>query len=248
EETIAVWETVTEPLDSPAAGTGEGGADGGGGEGESPPRYRSTPSWPPPYRRRLFARSLCALILVVVVALLVTNGQIGRPDTADRRRASAQNRPALRTDPAAIPADWILYRHPAAGYGVSHPVAWSVLEEGSTVRIRDPQTGAELRVEHQKGKGSVEPEAVWTNMERTFTDRFPDYRRLQLSAASYLGHKAALWEFIHTEGDGRTLHSANLRLVTDENRLALYFQAPVAQWEELLPVFQGFLSSFRAPK
>ncbi|MFN2506785.1 MAG: hypothetical protein ABR540_21665, partial [Acidimicrobiales bacterium] len=47
EETIAVWETVTEPLDSPAAGTGEGGADGGGGEGESPPRYRSTPSWPP---------------------------------------------------------------------------------------------------------------------------------------------------------------------------------------------------------
>jgi hypothetical protein len=215
-------------------------------EEAAPVRYRSTPSWPPPPRPRIAVGILGVLVAAVMVALLVTNGRVGRPGRTTT--TVAQNRPALRTDPAAVPADWIAHRDSQANFGISYPPTWTVREEGTVLSVRDPATGAELRIDHGIVRGDVDPQRTWIDLERSFAAQHAsDYRRLQLSPATYLGHPAALWEFTYAERDV-AVHAVDLGFTTKNRRFALYFQAPASEWQRMLPVFSGFLSSFQAPK
>jgi hypothetical protein len=210
-------------------------------------RYRSTPSWPPPQQRRWGIAILCSVVVVVMVALLVTNG---RPTHNDASRTSArqaaQQRPVLSTNPADVPSSWITYRNAAADFGTAYPPGWTVQEEGQVVTIREPSTGTQLRIDYSTPPGP-DPEKAWTDLERSFSSQHPDYTRLQLSPATYLGHTAALWEFTYTDGNVR-VHAVDLGLLTKKFRFALFFEAPADAWQSLLPTFRGFLSSFQAPK
>jgi serine/threonine protein kinase len=214
---------------------------------EEPPRYRSTPSWPPPARRRVGVTILCALVTVVLLGLLITDGRIGRSNARTRSTVSGQERPVLATDPASVPASWIAYHHPVVDFGISYPPGWTIREEGPVVTIREPTTGTELRVDYKQPPGE-DPQRTWTNLESSFSTRHPgDYRRLQLSPATYLGHPAALWEFTYADGTVPA-HAVDLGFLTKKYRFALYFQAPAATWDSMLPVFRAFLSSVQAPK
>jgi hypothetical protein len=218
-------------------------------EEEPPRRYRSTPSWPPPQgRRSLTVTLLCALVMVVMVALLITNGRLfGRSREAVTESRGSQDRPVLATDPSSVPANWITYRHAAANYGISYPPGWSLREEGSLVVIRDAPSSTELRIDYKQPPGP-DPEKTWLELEADFSSRHPgDYRRLQLSPASYLGYVAALWEFTFNDNNVPT-HAVDLGFLTKKYGFALYFQAPSAQWQATLPTFYAFLSSFQPPK
>jgi hypothetical protein len=187
------------------------------------------------------------VVVVVMVALLVTNG---RPTHNDASRTSArqaaQQRPVLSTNPADVPSSWITYRNAAADFGTAYPPGWTVQEEGQVVTIREPSTGTQLRIDYSTPPGP-DPEKAWTDLERSFSSQHPDYTRLQLSPATYLGHTAALWEFTYTDGNVR-VHAVDLGLLTKKFRFALFFEAPADAWQSLLPTFRGFLSSFQAPK
>lgn len=219
-------------------------------EEEIPPqRYRSTPSWPPAQgRRSLVVTVLCALVMVVMVALLITNGRLfGRSREVVTENRSNQDRPVLAVDPSSVPVNWIAYRHPSANYGISYPPGWALREEGSLVVIREAASGTELRIDYKQPPGP-DPEKTWLELEADFSSRHPgDYRRLQLSPASYLGYVAALWEFTFTENNVAT-HAVDLGFLTKKYGFALYFQAPGAQWQATLPTFYAFLSSFQPPK
>ena len=40
----------------------------------------------------------------------------------------------------------------------------------------------------------------------------------------------------------------DLGFLTKKYRFALFFEAPADAWQNMLPTFRGFLSSFKAPK
>ena len=253
--TVAVWETLgAQPAGSPQTEVGAapapapaGGSDEGAAEPEGPPeepRYRTTPSWPPPRKPRIGLGLLSLLVMVIMVALLVTNGRI--ESTSEPAEPSLDRLPALQVAPESVPKDWIVFRHPTAGFGISYPPSWTARDTGTGVEIRDPSARAQLQINHRRPPGATEPEDQWLEQERDFSGRRLGYRRLQLSEATYQGHLAALWEYTFAEGDG-AIHAADLQFVTDRDRFVLNFRAPGGDWQSLLPTFQGFLSSFRAP-
>jgi len=215
------------------------------GDGDQLPRYRSTPSWPPPPKRRVGLTILCGAVSLVMIALLMTEGRVGRPRTAT---TTPNQRPVLASDPSAVPSNWITWRHPAVpDFGLAYPPGWSLREEGSVTTIRDPASGAEMRVDYKK-RPSADPLRAWEDLERGFSAQHPtDYKRLQLSPASFQGHVAALWEFTFAENNVLT-HAVDVGFLTKDHSFALYFQAPAGIWTELLPTFHSFLGSVRAPK
>jgi serine/threonine protein kinase len=215
-------------------------------EPEPERKYRSTPSWPPPKQRRIGVTVLCGLCVFVMVALLVTNGRSSKSsNTTSGPTVPLRQRPVLSTDPASVPSAWEGYRNSEIGFGISYPPSWTLREDASSVTIREPTTGTQLRIDYTSPPGQ-DPEQTFTSEERTFPTQHPDYHRLQLSPANYLGHVAALWEFTYTDGN-IAAHAVNLTVLTKHHRVTLSFEAPAASWDTMLPVFHGFLSSFRAP-
>ena len=212
---------------------------------EEEARYRTTLSWPPPRKPRIAAGFLSLLVMVIMVALLVTNGRVGR--SSDKTKVDKEALPALKTDPGAVPAEWIVYRDQSAGFGISYPPTWAVRDVGNGVEIRDPSSKAELRIDQRHPAGKTAPQDDWLQQERDLSTRSPAYHRLQLSAATYQGHLAALWEYTYAEGNVAT-HAADLEFVTKNDRFILNFRSPATEWQKLLPAFQGFLSSFKVPK
>ena len=258
-EPFAAAAPADAPLEPAAAATPPGGevtatADSASPEAEAEAeaeedeshRFRSAPSWPPPVRRRsIGVIVLCSVVMIVMIALLITNGRLGRPRQASTQQAN--NRPVLGTDPALVPADWIAYRHPNIDLTISYPPKWTLREEGSLLTFREPATGTELRVDYKKPKGP-DPEQVWLTQERDFLGKHPtDYKRLQLSPASYLGHVAALWEYTYLDGN-LPVHAVDLGFLTDDYGFTLSFRAPAGTWDTMLPVFHGYLSSVKPPE
>ena len=213
---------------------------------EEPRRYRSTPSWPPPDSRKgPLVIGLCFLVMVVLVALLVTNGRIGG-DGGSGTTVPAAERPVLATDPGSVPRDWITYRHASADLGIAYPPTWTVVEEGSAVVLRDPATAAQLRIDYERSPDD-DPHQVLLDEERDFAARHPqDYRRLQLSPANFLDRVAALWEYTYVEGPD-ALHAVELSFHSDDTELTLTFRAGAGIWDSMLPLFHQFLSSVRPP-
>jgi hypothetical protein len=245
------------PVATPAADAAESGRAAEATEAETeaeaepeaePRRFRSTPSWPPPPRRRWGIAILSFVVVVVTVALLVTDGRIGRNRAQEEAAGrSGQERPVLATDPESVPRDWITYRNTSVDFGLSYPPGWTLREEGQTVTVRDPGTGTQLRMDYSSPPGP-DPEETWAELERSFAGQHPDdYRRLQLSPATYLGHRAALWEFTYADGNAAK-HAVDLGFVTKKYRFALFFESPADQWQAMLPTFRAFLSSVTAPK
>jgi len=218
----------------------------GSGEGEGEPRrYRATPSWPPADSRKgPVVIGLCFLVMVVLVALLVTNGRITGDDSGTT--IPAAERPVLATDPASVPGDWITYRHASADVGISYPRSWAVTEEGSAVVLRDPATAAQLRIDYSRSPDD-DPHRVLLADERDFAARHSqDYRRLQLSPANFLDRVAALWEYTYNEGPD-ALHAVELSFHSADTEVTLTFRAATAIWDSMLPLFHQFLSSIRPP-
>lgn len=223
------------------------GAPAGEAPDDEPRRYRSTPSWPPPPRRRsLWVSGLVLLVMAVMVALLITNGHVlGKSDHVTA--GSAQQRPVLKTDPGSVPSDWIAYHHPTAGYSISYPPSWHLREEGLLVTIDDPSTGIELRLDAKTPPGQ-DPLKTWQQLEASFSSQHRgDYKRLQLNPASYLGHVGSLWEFTFLDGDV-AMHAVDLGFLTKKYGFALYFQSTADRWQGALSTFYAFLSSFTSPK
>lgn len=210
-------------------------------------RYRSAPSWPPPpaARRNMGVVVLCSTVVVVLVALLVTNGRITSSRDRDTAGGTAGNRPVLAVDPASVPADWSPYRYQAVDFGFSYPPGWGITEVGRQVIVRDGTAGVSMTVNYRDERGS-DPEEVWTAQERDASGRLTSYERLQLSPASYLGYRAALWEYTY-EDAGAGVHAVDLGFQTRGHSFTMSFRAPSETWDSLLPTFYAVLSSVQAP-
>ncbi len=212
--------------------TAEGEADDG--------HYRALPSWPPPRRRLgIVSVALCSVVIAILLALLVTNGDLGR-GSPNRRTTTPTT---LVAAPPVIPEGWEVFRHPEVGYTIAYPPSWTATEDGTVTEFRDPEGETFLRADHRSPPGDP-PLQTWLDLEGGFSSQFPSYVRLQITPTKVAGRDAAIWEFRYTNADGQTLHGVDLGVATDGYAYALYFQTPEERWDTQLDTFYRFARSF----
>lgn len=144
---------------------------------------------------------------------------------------------------AGVPADWVPYTDPAIGYVVPHPPGWEVIDrEGNLTDIRDPETGAYLRVDWTDSP-PPSPESSWEELSAAFADSREAYTEIGITPTTYRGFDAALWEYTYTDG-GAELHAANLGIDTGPYGYALNFQTRAADWESSQDLYEAFQAGF----
>ena len=153
--------------------------------------------------------------------------------------------PAPAPVAAGVPADWVPYTHPTVGYTIMRPPGWTVTDKGANTDIKDPATGAYMRVAYRTPPGADATQA-WRDSEPGFRSRYPSYQRIALQPGQYRGlTNVGYWEYTY----GRQ-RAVNLGFVLADRSygFALNFQAPQSQWAQSQPAFEAFKASFQPPR
>lgn len=143
-----------------------------------------------------------------------------------------------------VPADWVSYTHPTVGYTIRRPAGWTVTQKGFNTDIKDPATGAYLRVAYRTPPGADATQA-WRDSEPSFRSRYPSYQRIALQPGTYRDlTNVGYWEYTY----GRQ-RAVNLGFVLADRSygFALNFQTPQALWAQSQPTFDAFKASFQPP-
>ncbi len=142
--------------------------------------------------------------------------------------------------PGGVPGDWVAHRNDRAGYTIWYPPSWEPESgpAGSTDFV-DPTTGDYLRVDSVNNPGD-DPVEAWEEASERFADRYDDYEELDISATSYRGFDAAVWEYTY-----QGLHASNLGFVTPGRGFALNFQTIEDRWDDRQDIRDAFESGFR---
>ena len=191
------------------------------------------PPWPVPRRRSPWATMLAVAVMLVLVAILVTNGRQIFTDEGRTARIIAA-------------VDWAEYTDPDTGFRIDYPADWAVSKDGAYTDFRHPDAAAALRVVVQDAGGRT-PRNGWVELEQRFKEEQPSYSRLRLEPTSFRGFDAAEWEFTYTRRD-ILLHNLDLGVVTGSKLFTLNFEARDADWEIVSALFERFESSFRPPR
>jgi len=200
------------------------------------------PPWPVPHKRlQKSATILCSLVILVLVALLVTNGRLGRGNN-DQAASGGRASQVVVT----VPRQWDTYTEAASGAVLSHPPDWVVTQFGSVTRFQDPSTGAYLQVTHREPPGAS-PTDFAADAEKT---RFPpgtgEYDRVRMIPTKFANSDAVIWEFTY-EADLARQREIDIGFNTRRYGFTLEFRAPYGDWPRLQPVFAAITSSFSVP-
>jgi hypothetical protein len=164
-----------------------------------------------------------------------------RPSTTTTTVASTTT-----TTPAggALPAGWVEYRNPQAGYRIGHPAGWNVRPaSGHIVDMVDPATGAYLRIDWT-ATPRPDPVADWRQQAAAFGPRHQGYQEIRIAKVPYRNYNAAAWEFRYLKG-GRLVHALDLGFVAGSRGYALMFVTPEARWNVGQAQFSEFRRTFQ---
>jgi hypothetical protein len=186
--------------------------------------------------------AIVAILLVVGLIALVA-ARANRTPTASGAKASGGGSSGSG-GAAPVPADWVSYRDPSTGFTISYPPTWTISTNGTLTDIRDPVTNAYLRIDHVQPPGPS-PVGAWQTYEPTFAAQNSGYQRVQITATTFKGYRAAIWEYTYV--DGVALHAVDLGFVAGSYGFALNFQTHASDWDRMQPYFQHFKDSFKAP-
>jgi hypothetical protein len=180
-----------------------------------------------------------ATVGVVLLAMPKTDAAAGNPATY----ISDDTLPAPETSAAPTGFQWVSGPENLA---TVIPYGWQTVEAGGpgAMRAVDP-SDAELVVGYGGAKAtSPDLVAVHVAYEERFADRTTDYRRLDLNSATYGGHPAVEWEFVHRDGGGvQRVHS--LYWLVGDVEYFVFASGPDAQWGRMRPVYEAMVAHSR---
>ena len=179
--------------------------------------------------RRVLTAAGALIVIAILGALLAGGGRYA----VSRKRATERA------------VQWSTYNDAATGFKINHPGGWTVATEGRHTDLRDPGTGAALRVGYTKPAVST-PEQVWLDLEKSFQTEHPSYKRVRLNQSVHAGLPAAIWEFTWSD-NGVDLHNYDVGFTSGPYSLALNYQTKEADWERLRGLFDQFASTFQPP-
>ncbi|MBW3618984.1 MAG: protein kinase [Actinobacteria bacterium] len=145
------------------------------------------------------------------------------------------------SEDGAVPDGWT--RYDGETYSVAVPAGWEVRDaSGPRTDLVDPSGGAYLRVDWTD-EPKPDPEADWREQSQAFASRHDDYRELRIASVDYQD-AAAIWEYTYRDG-GADLHAYNLGFVAGGRGYALNLQSHASDWDEVEPLFDDMMASFR---
>jgi serine/threonine protein kinase len=190
------------------------------------------PPWPVPRQRSKWVTIICALVSLVMIAILFTNG----------REIFTHNG---RTARIIASIKWSQYTDPDTGFTIDYPSDWRVSREGNYTDFRHPDSAAALRVVVQDSNARS-AEAAWLELERRFRAEQQSYSRIRLEPDDFRGFTSAEWEFTYTR-NGVQLHNLDLGVVTGTKAFTLNFESRATNWSVVQAYMERFESSFRPP-
>ena len=196
--------------------------------------HREPPApWPVPRSRSKWTVVLCGAVVLVLLAILFTNGR----EILTRKGRDARIMSSV---------DWTQYVDPDTGFRIDYPSDWRVTRDGQYTDFRHPNDAAALRVVVQDANGRT-AENSWIELERRFRREQPSYSRIRLEATQFRGFGAAEWEFTYSRNDIE-LHNRDVGVVTGTKYFSLNFESRASTWSLVQPFMDRFESSFRPPK
>ncbi len=190
------------------------------------------PPWPVPRRRSGWVLGLSVLVVVVLLAILFTNGR--EVFTRDGRTARI-----------IASVEWSQYVDPATGFKIDYPSDWRVSRDGQYTDFRHPDAAAALRVVVQDAGGRT-AQNVWIELERRFRREQPTYSRIRLEPVRFGDSDTAEWEFTYSRQNVQ-LHNLDLGVVTGTQTFTLNFESRESNWSVVKAFYDRFESSFQPP-
>ena len=182
-----------------------------------------------------------ASVGVVLLSMPKTDPSGGNPATY----MSDDTLPAPEIMVSPAPAGFQRVRGPAELETVI-PDGWRTVDAGApgAVRAVDPSDAGRVVGFGGAVASSTDIVGVHVAYEERFADQTHDYKRVDLNSATYGGHPAVEWEFVHQDGRGLQRVQALYWLVGDVEYF-VFVSGPDAQWTRMQPVYDAMVANSR---
>ena len=218
---------------------------------------------------------LAALALIMVTAGVIVFAVLAGRSPGQQARPAAQQRPPTAagrgitapssgvtapssgvtapssgvTAPGAVgpnsPPGYSTFSDPT-GFSIAVPSGWQISHVGHYVYVRDPANSGIFLLIDQSGQPKPDPLADWREQAAYRQSTYPGYHLITLRSVEYpQAEKAADWEFTYVR-NGITVQELNRNILANAHHAyALYWTAPVSDWDASYHYFQVFADTFR---
>lgn len=124
------------------------------------------------------------------------------------------------------------------------PDGWQPVAAGQPGAMRAVDPSDPERIVGYGGAEATSTDIVGVHIayEQGFADRTTAYRRLDLNSATYGGHPAVEWEFVHRDGAGlQRVHS--LYWLAEGIEYFVYAASPNDEWSRTKPVYDAMVAN-----
>jgi hypothetical protein len=126
------------------------------------------------------------------------------------------------------------------------PDGWRTVTAGGPGALRAVDPSDPGRIVGYGGAKAASPDLVGVHIayESRFAGRTTNYERVDLNKATYGGHPAVEWEFLHEDGRGVQRVHALYWLVKDTEYF-VFASGPDAQWTRMQTVYDAMVANSR---
>jgi hypothetical protein len=152
---------------------------------------------------------------------------------------------SVRSPVAGAPAGF-QWAHGPSGLETVIPDGWRVVAAGGPGAMRAVDPSAPERVVGFGGAPAAPGDFVQVHLayEEKFAGRTNAYQRVDLNSATYGGHPAVEWEFVHQDGaEVQRVHA--LYWLVDGVEYFVFASGPDEQWTRMKPVYDAMVANSR---
>jgi hypothetical protein len=151
--------------------------------------------------------------------------------------------PEIMMSPAPAGFEWV--KGPE-GLETVIPDGWQTVSAGGPGAMRAVDPSDPARVVGYGGAASSSEDIVGVHIEyeQRFEERTTAYRRVDLNSATYGGHPAVEWKFVHQDGRGlQRVHA--LYWLVNGIEYFVFASGPDEQWSRMKPVYDAMVANSR---
>jgi hypothetical protein len=185
------------------------------------------------------------VVSVAIGAVLLAMPKVDAVEQGGQTSYIADDTPGDATTTSVAPAGFQHVDGPV-GLRTVIPDGWRSVTAGGPGALRAVDPSDPGRVVGYGGAKAASPDLVGVHVayENRFAQRTTNYRRVDLNKATYGGHPAVEWEFLHDDGRGTQRVHALYWLVGDTEYF-VFAASPDAHWARMRTVYDAMVANSR---